>query len=104
PIGVCGGFVEENSKAQWVRTQSTTEVLEQALADSQAKLADLENKLRAKKQNYIGRLPEQIASHGPMVHGARRQREALSLQMRPEQDHLSMVESQLDAMRQGSGV
>jgi protein tyrosine kinase modulator len=101
---VASVFVEENSKAQVVKTQNTTEVLEQALADSQAKLADLENKLRAKKQNYMGRLPEQIASNVSMVNGARSQLESLSMQIRSEQDHLSMVESQLDAMRQGSGV
>ena len=97
-------FVEENSKAQVVKTQNTTEVLEQAVADSQAKLTDLENKLRTKKQNYMGRLPEQIGSNVSMVNGARSQLESLSMQIRSEQDHLSMVESQLDAMRQGSGV
>ena len=86
------------------KTQNTTEVLEQAVADSQSKLADLENKLRAKKQNYMGRLPEQIGSNVQMVNGARSQLESLSMQIRSEQDHLSMVESQLDAMRQGSGV
>ena len=79
-------FVEENSKAQVVKTQNTTEVLEQAVADSQSKLADLENKLRAKKQNYMGRLPEQIGSNVQMVNGARSQLESLSMQIRSEQD------------------
>src|SRR4029078_7439443 len=51
---VASVFVEENSKAQVVRTQNTTEVLEQALADSQAKLAHRENTLRTTEQNYIG--------------------------------------------------
>jgi len=97
-------FVEENSKAQVVKTQNTTEVLEQAVADSQAKLMDLEDKLRTKKQKYMGQLPEQIGSNVSMVNGARSQLESLSMQIRSEQDHLSMVESQLDAMRQGSGV
>jgi protein tyrosine kinase modulator len=101
---VAAVFVEENSKAQVVKTQNTTEVLEQTLADSQAKLTELENKLRAKKQNYMGRLPEQIGSNVSMVNGARSQLESLSMQIRSEQDHLSMVEGQIDAMRQGSGV
>jgi len=101
---VAAVFVEENSKAQVVKTQNTTEVLEQTLADSQAKLTELENKLRTKKQNYIGRLPEQIGSNVSMVNGARSQLESLSMQIRSEQDHLSMVEGQIDAMRQGSGV
>jgi len=97
-------FVEENSKAQNVKAQNTAEVLLQQVADSQAKLTDLENKLRTKKQNYMGRLPEQIGSNVQMVNGARSQLESLSMQIRSEQDHLGMVESQLDAMRQGSGV
>ena len=101
---VAAVFVEENSKAQVVKTQNTTEVLEQTLADSQAKLTDLENRLRTKKQNYMGRLPEQIGSNVSMVNGARSQLESLSMQIRSEQDHLSMVEGQIDAMRQGSGV
>jgi polysaccharide chain length determinant protein (PEP-CTERM system associated) len=101
---VAAVFVEENSKAQVVKTQNTTEVLEQTLADSQAKLTELENKLRTKKQNYIGRLPEQIGSNVSMVNGARSQLESVSMQIRSEQDHLSMVEGQIDAMRQGSGV
>jgi len=101
---VAAVFVEENSKAQVVKTQNTTEVLEQTLADSQAKLTELENKLRTKKQNYMGRLPEQIGSNVSMVNGARSQLESLSMQIRSEQDHLSMVEGQIDAMRQGSGV
>ena len=56
--------------------------------DSQAKLTDLENKLRAKKQNYMGRLPDQIGANVQMVNGARSQLESLSMQIRTEQDHL----------------
>jgi polysaccharide chain length determinant protein (PEP-CTERM system associated) len=101
---VANVFVEENSKAQTQKAENTAEVLQQQVADSQARLTDLENKLRTKKQNYMGRLPEQIGSNVQMVNGARSQLESLSMQLRTEQDHLSMVEGQLDAMRQGSGV
>jgi protein tyrosine kinase modulator len=101
---VANVFVEENSKAQTTKAENTAEVLQQQVADSQAKLTEQENKLRAKKQNYMGRLPEQIGSNVQMVNGARSQLESLSMQIRSEQDHLTMVESQLDAMRQGSGV
>jgi succinoglycan biosynthesis transport protein ExoP len=101
---VASVFVEENSKAQAVKAENTAEVLLQQVADSQAKLTDLENRLRTKKQNYMGRLPEQIGSNVQMVNGARSQLESLSMQIRSEQDHLTMVEGQLDAMRQGSGV
>ena len=101
---VAAVFVEENSKVQTNRAENTAEVLEQQLAASQGRLTDLENKLRAKKQNYIGRLPEQVGANVQMVNGARSQFDSISMQIRSEQDHLSMVESQLDQMRQGSGA
>jgi polysaccharide chain length determinant protein (PEP-CTERM system associated) len=101
---VASVFVEENSKVQTNRAENSADVLEQQLAASQARLTDLENRLRTKKQAYIGRLPEQIASNVQMVNGARSQLEMISMQIRAEQDHLNLVESQLDQMRQGVGV
>jgi polysaccharide chain length determinant protein (PEP-CTERM system associated) len=101
---VASVFVEENSKVQTSRAENSADVLEQQVAASQARLTDLENRLRAKKQNYIGRLPEQIASNVQMVNGARSQLESISMQVRAEQDHLSLVESQIDQMRQGVGA
>jgi succinoglycan biosynthesis transport protein ExoP len=101
---VASVFVEENSKAQTVRAENTADVLQQEVADSQAKMSDLENKLRAKKQAYMGRLPDQIGANVQMVNGARSQLESISMQIRSEQDHLTLLESQLDAMRQGVGV
>jgi len=101
---VASVFVEENSKVQTVRAQNTAEVLGQELAESQAKLTDVENRLRAKKQNYVGRLPDQIGANVQMVNGARQQFESLSIQIRAEQDRLAMLEGQLDSMRQGSGA
>lgn len=97
-------FVEENSKAQTERVQNTADVLQQEVADSQAKLDDLEKKLTTKKGEFVGRLPDQIGPNVQMVNGARQQFESLSIQIRAEQDHLSMVESQIDAMQQGVGV
>src|SRR4051812_34069757 len=70
---VASVFVEENSKAQTQKAENTAEVLQQQVADSQATLNDLENKLRAKKQNYIGRLPDQIGANVQMANGARSQ-------------------------------
>jgi polysaccharide chain length determinant protein (PEP-CTERM system associated) len=101
---VAAVFVEENSKVQTVRAENTAEVLGQELQASQAKLTDLENKLRAKKQNYVGRLPDQIGANVQMVNGARSQFESLSIQIRAQQDQISLLEGQVDAMRQGSGA
>jgi len=100
---VASVFIEENSRAQTVRAQNTAEVLGQQVGDSQTKLTDLENKLRAKKQNYVGRLPDQVVANVQMVNGSRQQFESLSIQIRAEQDRLAMLEGQLDSMRQGSG-
>ncbi|HET7694300.1 MAG TPA: GNVR domain-containing protein [Vicinamibacterales bacterium] len=97
-------FVEENSKFQTIRAENSADVLEQQLNASQARLNELENKLRGKKQNYIGRLPEQIGANVQMVNGARTQFESISMQIRAEQDRLSLIEGQLDQMRQGVGA
>ena len=97
-------FVEENSNFQSRRAENSAEVLEAQVGASKAKLDDLENKLRAKKQNFVGRLPEQIGANVQMVNGARTQFESISMQIRAAQDRLSMIESQLDQMRQGVGA
>lgn len=97
-------FVEENSKAQTSRAENSADTLQQQLSASHARLNEFENKLRAKKQNYIGQLPEQIGANVQMVNGARSQFESISMQIRTEQDRLSLIESQLDQMRQGVGA
>ena len=56
-----------------------------------------------KKQANIGRLPDQMNANVSMVNGLRQQHESLSLQLRTEQDRLSMVEGQLEQMKQGAG-
>ncbi len=97
-------FVEENAKLQADRAENTSEILAQQLAQSGARLKQLEDQLRAKKQTYMGRLPDQITANVQMVNGARSQLESVSTQLRGEQDRLTMIESQLDQMRQGIGV
>jgi polysaccharide chain length determinant protein (PEP-CTERM system associated) len=101
---VASVFVDENSKAIAVRAENSADALQQQLSESQAKLTDLENKLRVKKQGYIGRLPEQTGANVQMANGARSQFESLSMQIRAEQDRLSMIESQIDQMRRGVGT
>jgi len=60
--------------------------------------------MASKKKNYVGRLPEQAGANEQMANGARSQFESLSLQIRAEQDRLSMIEGQLDQMRHGVGA
>ena len=96
-------FVEENSKTRTEQASNTSEVLGQQVRGSQERLARLQDQLRAKKEAFMGRLPDQMNANIQMVNGLRTQLESISNQLRGEQDRLSMVESQLDAMRQGIG-
>jgi polysaccharide chain length determinant protein (PEP-CTERM system associated) len=96
-------FVEENSKTRTEQASNTSEVLGQQLKASQERLAKLQEQLRAKKEAFMGRLPDQMNANIQMVNGLRQQLESVSTQLRGEQDRLSMVESQLEAMRQGIG-
>ena len=96
-------FVEVNSRIQTARAENTSELVAQQLKASEARLRDLESRLAAKKQTYMGRLPDQIPANVQMVNGARNQLESVSTQLRGEQDRLTMIESQIDQMRQGVG-
>lgn len=96
-------FVEENSKSQIERTENTSEVLSQQVQASQARLINLENDLRVKKQANMGRLPDQVNANVQMVNGLRSQFESLSNQLRSEQDRLTSIEYQIEGMRQGGG-
>ncbi len=99
-------FVEENSKTRTEQASNTSEVLDQQVKASQDRLARLQDQLRTKKEAFMGRLPDQMNANIQMANGLRTQLESISTQLRGEQDRLSMVESQLQAMRQGleSGV
>src|SRR3954467_13504277 len=101
---VASVFVEENTKAQTGRAENSVEVLETQVQASQAKLGELESKITERKGRYIGRLPEQVGANVQMANGARNQLDSLSTQLRSENERLTMIESQLEQMRQGVGV
>jgi polysaccharide biosynthesis transport protein len=96
-------FVEENSKTTTQRAENTSEVLGQQLRDSQERLTRLQEQLTAKKQAFMGRLPDQRDANLQMVNGLRQQLESLSIQLRGETERLSQVESNLQMMQQGVG-
>jgi succinoglycan biosynthesis transport protein ExoP len=101
---VAQDFVDENLKEQSARAENSADILQQRVAESQKRIGDLESQLTQKKKNYIGRLPDQIGANVQMVNGARQQFESLSIQIRAQQDQLSILDGQLDAMRQGTGA
>src|SRR5437868_8657804 len=58
--------------------------------------------LRKAKEAYMGRLPEQTPANLQTLSGLRQQLEANATALRSEQDRLSMVERQLEGLKQGS--
>lgn len=95
-------FVDENSKTREIRAQDTSQFLEAQLRASEARLASLESKLRDMKESYMGRLPEQTNANLAMVSALQHQLESNATTARGEQDRLTMIERQIDAMQQGA--
>jgi polysaccharide biosynthesis transport protein len=95
-------FIEETSKMREARAEGTSEFLAKQLAASQQRLDQLEERLRIAKEAHMGRLPEQTAANLQLVTGLRQQLESTATSLRGEQDRLSMIERQIEALRHGS--
>jgi polysaccharide chain length determinant protein (PEP-CTERM system associated) len=95
-------FVEVNSRAREARAEDTSAFISNQLTESKARLDTLEGKLREAKESYMGRLPEQMQANLSMASGLRQQAESTATALRGEQDRLSMIERQIDAMRDGA--
>jgi polysaccharide chain length determinant protein (PEP-CTERM system associated) len=95
-------FVDEHSKIREARAEDTAAFLAAQLSQSQARLRTVEEKLRKVKEAFMGRLPEQMQANLQMASGLRQQQETTSLSLRNEQDRLSMIERQIEAMKQGA--
>ena len=95
-------FVDESSKTREQRAGQTSAFIANQLTASQARLADLEARLRHAKESHIGQLPEQTQANLQTLSGLRQQLDANSTALRGEQDRLSMIERQIEAMKQGA--
>jgi len=95
-------FVDESSKRRTANAEGTSAFLSSQLQASQKRLAELEATLRTAKESYMGQLPEQTQANLSTLSGLRQQMEANATSLRGEQDRLSMIERQLDGVRQGS--
>jgi len=95
-------FVDESSKRRAANAEGTAAFLNNQLQASQQRLAALESKLRSSKESFMGQLPEQTQANLSTLSGLRQQIEANATALRGEQDRLSMIERQLDGVRQGS--
>jgi uncharacterized protein involved in exopolysaccharide biosynthesis len=95
-------FVEENSKTREIRAQDTSQFIESQLRASETRLTALEGRLREMKEAFMGRLPEQTNANLAMVSAMQRQLESSATAMRGDQDRLSMIEKQIEAMQQNA--
>jgi len=96
-------FVEASSRQRTVRAEETSAFIEQQVMASHTRLNDLEGRLRAAKETYMGALPEQTQSNVSMVTGLQQQLETTVNALRGEQDRLSVIDRQIDSMKAGSG-
>lgn len=94
-------FVDETTRTRETRAQDTSEFLTAQLKGAEGRLGDLENRLRDAKRRYMGRLPEQTSANLQTLNGLRQQLAATDTALKSEQDRLSMIDSQLESMRQG---
>jgi capsular polysaccharide biosynthesis protein len=95
-------FVDENSKARAARAEDTSMFIATQQRTSQNRLNQLEAELRRAKESHMGRLPEQTQANLSTLSGLRQQLEANATALRGEQDRLSMVERQVEAVDSGS--
>src|SRR5215218_1705644 len=96
-------FVEASSRTREARAEDTSAFISTQLDASKNRLDEIEKRLRKAKESYMGRLPEQTQSNLSIVAGMRQQLESTSNSLRGEQDRLSMIERQIDSMKQGAG-
>ena len=95
-------FVDEHSRTREMQAEGTAEFLGTQLRTSQEKINQLEERLRVAKEQHMGKLPEQTMVNLQSVSGARQQLENTSNAIRLEQDRMSLVERQMQSMRQGA--
>ena len=96
-------FVEASSRSREARAEDTSAFIATQLAASKDRLDQIEERLRKAKESYMGRLPEQTQSNLSIAAGTRQQLESTAIALRGEQDRLSMIEGQIDGMKQGAG-
>jgi polysaccharide chain length determinant protein (PEP-CTERM system associated) len=95
-------FVQESSRKRAVRAEETAMFINMQVGASQARLNDLEARLRGAKESYMGALPEQTDANVAMVTGLQQQLETTTNAIRGEQDRLSIIERQIESMKGGA--
>jgi polysaccharide chain length determinant protein (PEP-CTERM system associated) len=96
-------FVEQSSRQRTERAEETSAFIEQQVMASHQRLNELEGRLRSAKEAYMGALPEQTQSNVTMATGLQQQLQTTVSALRGEQDRLSVIDRQIDAMKTGAG-
>jgi len=94
-------FVEENSRSREVQAEGTTEFLSAQERAANERIAELEKKLRTAKEQHMGKLPEQMVANLQTLSGVRSQLESTSMNLRSEQDRLTLLDRQLQSAKEG---
>jgi polysaccharide chain length determinant protein (PEP-CTERM system associated) len=97
-------FVLATSRTREMRAQDTSDFIRTQLNDNQLRLDVLEGRLRNAKETFMGALPEQTNANVAMATGLQQQLETTANAVRGEQDRLSILERQIEAMKTGSGT
>jgi polysaccharide biosynthesis transport protein len=95
-------FVEDSSRKREVRAEETSAFVGMQLSESQMRLNELEGRLRTAKESFMGALPEQTNANVAMATGLQQQLETTANAIRGEQDRLSVIERQIEAMKAGA--
>jgi polysaccharide biosynthesis transport protein len=94
-------FVDEHSRSREVQAEGTSDFIAQQLRRSQERISELEAQVRSARERHMGMLPEQTAANLQTLSGMRSQLESTSNNLRSEQDRLTLIERQMQNMRQG---
>jgi len=92
-------FIEEASRKRTVRAEQTATFIDDQLAVSQARLNDLEARLRVAKEAHMGALPEQTQTNVQMVTGLQQQLATTVNSLRGEQERLQWIEREISGAR-----
>lgn len=93
-------FIEESSTTRTNTADRSAEYLQAEQQRAHARLTDLEGKLRQAKETYIGRLPEQTQANLQTLSSLRQQLESSGMNLRYQQERLSMLQRQIETMEQ----
>jgi polysaccharide chain length determinant protein (PEP-CTERM system associated) len=93
-------FVEKHSKMRETRAEDTSAFLERQLTNSRERVNAAETNLREAKASFQGRLPEQALANLQAVTELRQQRESASQALSTERDRVSVLDQQIEGLRQ----